>query len=374
MKQRRIEIGEVVNTAQSNIPSNYREGIINWFADLWPTCEISGLSNISFPEEGRSSEIVLFDLSWREAGIDYVKRFVLRIEPGDELLAPKLTDNYSSSVDLEYRVQLSVARHSKCPMAPLIGFESKDQYFGRPFYVMEYVQGRVVPTVGSMINGFLANEATPEQREYLVYTALDKLVEIHSIDWHKAELQWLNPNGDQNFTVLEQLDLYRRAAEKALSGVEHPVFFSICEWLGKNAPQQTNPGLCWGDARIGNMLVNEDYDVVAVLDWEFSSVGNTEVDLGWWLYCDHTAHELEGQRRLPGYPTRSQQISYYEKEAGYSIGDELYWVLFQAMKSIYAFIKLQNRMHRAEVIPKDDYRLMYDNFAIDFIEKHMPAH
>ena len=41
--------------------------------------------------------------------------------------------------------------------------------------------------------------------------------------------------------------------------------------------------LCWGDARIGNMLFHDDRSVASVLDWEMATIGPAEMDLAWYL-------------------------------------------------------------------------------------------
>ena len=71
--------------------------------------------------------------------------------------------------------------------------------------------------------------------------------------------------------------------------------------------RRTAPGPClvWGDARLSN-LVYRDFDVVAVLDWEMSGIGDPLLDLGWWIFADRALTEGSGCERLEGFPSAEE--------------------------------------------------------------------
>ena len=370
MDKRKIELADVVNTSTRNPGINPQEIVTAWFNEQKPEWNILGVDNLSTPEEGRSSDVVLFDLNYEADGDSQKQRFVIRFEPTEQPLLPILTSKMPNSVELEYRIQATVAEYSECPVAPLTGFYPGGDIHPQPFYVMEFIEGRVLPSIGSMKDSFLIHDASPEEREKLVFSGIDAMVEIHKIDWAAAGLDWLNPSGHEEYSVETGLQIYLDLMQELLNGREHPVFYEIWEWLNANVPQSTHFGISWGDARLGNIIINKQYETVAVLDWELSVVGHTELDIGWWLSQTTLASELEGCSVPKGFPAKEEQIRYYESKIRYSIENPLYWELHWAMRSLIILTRLQDRMHKAGLLPEDQNSLMYDNVATRFIERY----
>lgn len=84
-------------------------------------------------------------------------------------------------------------------------------------------------------------------------------------------------------------------------------------------PADCPEGLVWGDARLGNVMFDENFDVVAVMDWEQPSLGGALHDLGWWLVLSETMHGATADRpHLEGMGTRAETIALWEEITGKS--------------------------------------------------------
>ena len=215
---------------------------------------------------------------------------------------------------------------------------------GAPFFVMGFVDGRIPADVPRYTEaGFVVDEATPAQRRRMVLSAIDTIAGIHSLDWREADLGWLDPSGTGRPTTALQIDLYRNHVISELAGREHPVLYAALDWLEANDPDDERVGLTWGDARLGNIIL-QDYRTAAVLDWEVCALSPTEADMGWWLMFDRMSFDDMGIARLEGYPTRDEMISHYEQASGRAVLDPHYWEVFGAMRFCTIFIRLGDRL------------------------------
>ena len=119
----------------------------------------------------------------------------------------------------------------------------------------------------------------------------------------------------------------RRASRKAQR------YFTPLDWLKANQPEDEPTVLCWGDARIGNIIFNQACDgVAAVLDWEMAVLGNPVQDLAWFNYIDATFAEGLGMPRLPGLPSYADTVSRWEAASGFAAPDYDYYWIFAGMR------------------------------------------
>ena len=91
--------------------------------------------------------------------------------------------------------------------------------------------------------------------------------------------------------------------------------------------------LCWGDARIGNIIFANSCDSIsAVLDWEMAVLGNPVQDMAWFNYIDATFAEGLGMPRLPGLPSYEETTSRWEQASSFSAADYDYYWIFAGMR------------------------------------------
>lgn len=362
-------VGGSQSDAVRNLPEVARARIEQWFARQWPHRDDVRIAGLSTPAGGASNEMLVLDLQWRDGGARQAGRFVLRFEPGEDPVAPRLGGRYASSIELEYHVQQAVAAFSRCPVAPLVGLETSPDVLGRPFYVMGFVAGRVPPTQGPNLNSFLVDDLDAAQRRTLAESGLEALASVHRMDWRRTGLDGLCP--DSGDVVAPQIRQYRALCEKHLRGADHPVLYEALDWLHDNAPSGVAPVLTWGDSRPGNMVFGSDGRVAAALDWELAAILPAAADVALWLVADYMVHEVEGAVRLAGYPTRAEQLCHYERHAGSAIEDLHYWEIFTAMKIAYVFVRVVRRMQDGGLMPANQDQLILDNFGVHYIRDNI---
>ena len=119
----------------------------------------------------------------------------------------------------------------------------------------------------------------------------------------------------------------------------------------KNQPE----GLVWGDARIGNMMFDENFDVVAVMDWEQPSLGGALHDLAWFCTLAETMHGKTSQLGtfLEGMGSREETIALWEEVCGKSAADLEWYEEFTHLKMSCTGVRLD--MLRGTEMLKPEY-------------------
>ena len=334
--------------------SHYHAALEHWMQGRFPERQSLTVADLESPvSTGFSNETVILDAAWSEDGSGRHERYVVRIEPADGGMFPPQTPHCAVSVELQYRAMKAVSEAGVAPVPPLFGYEPDPAVLGSPFFVMGFVPGRIPADVPRYTeSGFVVDEATPGQRRRMVLSAIDTIAGIHSLDWRNGGLGWLDPSATGQPTTTLQIDLYRNHVRSELAGREHPVLYAALDWLEANDPGDERVGLTWGDARLGNIIL-QDYRTAAVLDWEVCALSPTEADVGWWLMFDRMSFDDLGIDRLEGYPTRSEMISRYEQVSGRTVRDARYWEVFGAMRFCTIFIRLGDRLAAAGFVPPE---------------------
>ncbi len=334
--------------------------------ECWLAARLSGAEavQLALPQRfsgGYSAETFAVDARVRRGGREHVERFVLRVETPEPCVYPPQAPGLDVEIEIQFRSMQALAKHSRVPLAPLLGFEREASVIGAPFFVMGFVDGSV-PGVAPpyAAAGFFA-EAQPEQRRALIEDGLRVLAEIHALNWRAADLGWLTPAGVAPGTQ-RQLSLWQDFAERELAGREHPLLREAFAWLRAELPRGEELALSWGDARIGNMIWR-DFHCACVTDFENVAIAPRAFDLGWWLMFDRWSHEAMGDvPRLPGEPTREEQRAHYEKCAGLAVGDTLYYELLAAARYCAIVVRVMNRQVARGAMPSDQ-RVWIENPA-----------
>jgi aminoglycoside phosphotransferase (APT) family kinase protein len=130
-------------------------------------------------------------------------------------------------------------------------------------------------------------------------------------------------------------------------GEPPPVLLECMGWLRENAVTPRRVTLCWGDARLGNLIIR-GAEVVGVLDWEMALLGDPESDLLWFLLMDWAlseGHFVAPSKRLEGLPGREETFARYRRATGRAVENPHYHDVFATWR--FAVI-----MHRADAILK----------------------
>jgi aminoglycoside phosphotransferase (APT) family kinase protein len=190
-------------------------------------------------------------------------RYVLRRKPGGVLLKS------AHAVEREYRVQ-SALFDTDVPVPRMLALCEDEGLIGSAFYVMAHVEGRSFddPRLPDMAKS---------QRHFHFKNMARVLAAIHKIDIDAVGLSDYGPRGNYFRRQIDRWSMQYRASETGAI----PVMDRLIVALDRECPKDDGQvSLVHGDFRIDNLLFAPDGpDVVAVLDWELSTLGHPYADL-----------------------------------------------------------------------------------------------
>jgi aminoglycoside phosphotransferase (APT) family kinase protein len=322
-----------------------RRSLLSWLRTRLPEAQDLRVSGLTGPgATGFSSDTLMFDLAWRQDSDEWRKELVVRIEPTGFRVFPHY------DVRRQFRIQRQLWK-SKVPVVRMLWHEEDPTVLGAPFYVMHRAAGRI-PTDNPPyhVDGWLT-EVTPEERESIWWSGLEAMTTIHQLDW-RERLRLLAEEADAGPPLERQLADYQRYLRWAAQGRPQPTCEAALSWLRAEQPRDEPAALCWGDARIGNMVFDGGR-CVAVLDWEMATVANPEQDLGWWIFLDHHHSIGCGVPRLAGFPDREATIARWAELTGREPRHVSYYEVFAAFRFSVIMIRVAQQLVASGLLPED---------------------
>lgn len=248
--------------------------------------------------------------------------YVLRKKPPGKLLPS------AHAVDREYRV-ISALGNTNVPVPEAVLLCEDDAVIGQMFYLMKYVAGRVIPLPS-------LPDCEPKERGALYHSMASVLGQLHSVDYKEVGLESF---GKPTQYVARQVARWSGQYE-ASKMEECPEMDRLIAWLPENDPGDADPAIVHGDFRPGNLIFdNERPEVVAVLDWELSTIGHPLADLGYFLSAQYLDAKLlpDGlgglNTRAMGIPSIKELSQTYAEHAGLNSAPEVgYYVAFSLFR------------------------------------------
>lgn len=259
---------------------------------------------------GFSNETILVDATWDGEA----RPLAIRVEPSGHQVFP------STAFDAQVAVLQALTAEGSVPVPPVLWFEEDRRVLGDRFLVMPRIAGEVPADNPSYhAEGWMPALAAGSQAR--VWEAgLDAMAAVHRVDRAHAGLGWIAPRGPAELLADDAAYV-----AFACEGTPLPLLEGVmAELAHAMPPAPEEPALCWGDARIGNMIFGADLQVAAVLDWEMVTAGDPVQDLAWYLLIDRHHHEAFGVPRLPGLPDRAASVARWERASGRS-AEHLDW-------------------------------------------------
>lgn len=226
--------------------------------------------------------------------------YVLRAKPPGELLKS------AHQVDREYRVMKALAG-SDVPVPRMDFLADDDNPVGRMFFIMEYLPGRIFwdPTLPEL--------EKPERGK--IYDSMNKtLAALHNVDVGAAGLSDFGKPG--NYFARQTDRWIKQYKASVLEPNAH--LDRLMDWLLAEMPDDETATLVHGDYRLDNMIFAPDRpEVIAVLDWELSTLGHPLADLAyqcmqWRLPYDAGMRGLGGLNRTKlGLPEEEEYVASY---------------------------------------------------------------
>ena len=232
------------------------------------------------------------------------RELVLRKQPAGTLLPA------AHAVDREARVMTALAK-SDLPVPRVVLFHAGPEVVGTPFYLMDRIAGRVFPQCA------LPGMAPGERRA--IYLAMaETMAKLHRVDWAAVGLSDYGRHGGY-FT--RQIARWSRQWEMSKTrenaDIEH-----LRTWLPQNLPDESETTLSHGDFRLGNLMFHPtEPRVVAVLDWELSTLGHPLADvafncMAWRTLPSEYGGLLGLDLQALGIPSEDDYLRHYYRASG----------------------------------------------------------
>ncbi|MCJ2178824.1 phosphotransferase family protein [Novosphingobium album (ex Hu et al. 2023)] len=309
--------------------------LADWLSGRLPQASGIAVTNLAYPRgAGQSHETVLFDARWDEGGRSYEQGCVVRIKPNSFTVFP---DNL---FDEQYKIMKLLSEDGQVRVARPLWFEEDPGLLGNPFFVMEKKQGRVPVSIPPYAREGWLRDSSPEQRRTLWRNAVGQLAAIQRVPLDgMAFLQ--GPPGAAS-GLAQEWDKYTRFARWLQEVEPLTVLDDALARLQSLWPAQQPEGLVWGDARIGNMMFDENYDVVAVMDWEQPSLGGALHDLAWFCELSETMHGPQSSYGAPleGMGSHDETVALWEELSGKSAEGLDWYMEFTRFKMTCTGIRL----------------------------------
>jgi aminoglycoside phosphotransferase (APT) family kinase protein len=269
------------------------------------------------------------------------------------LRRPPLGGVLSTAHDMgrEWRF-ISAMAPTAVPVAPPLAFCDDESVTGAGFYVMGFVDGRVLADRAA------AEELAPAARMRAGEHVVEVLAALHALD---PDDVGLGATASQEGYVQRQLRRWNRQVHASLAADDPDLgqLEEIHDVLAAHIPEQTR-GVVHGDFRPGNMAFGPDGTVRAVFDWELSTLGDPRADLSYLVAAWHEPGDDVGEgtepgpTSVPGFPTRDELVAHYTRLTGRDVSGLPYWIAFNRWRSACILAGVRAR-YLAGVMADDGY-------------------
>ncbi len=247
--------------------------------------------------------------------------YVLRRKPAGIVLPS------AHAVEREFRVMRALAG-TDVPVAKVLALCEDTAVIGSPFFVMEYVPGRVFwdPRLPGL----------PREQRASMFDAMNATIAaLHQVDWRAVGLEGFGrPENYLGRQIARWSKQYRASETKAI-----PAMDALIEWLPHHAPARDAVSIVHGDFRMDNLLFHPtEPRVVAVLDWELSTLGDPVADFAYhamsWRISPSLFRGLAGEDlTVLGIPTEAEYVAaYFRRVRTKPVSDWNYYIVFSLFR------------------------------------------
>ncbi len=277
------------------------------------------------------------------------RRYVLRRKPPGQLLAS------AHAVDREYKVISALGRHTDVPVPRTHLLCNDESVIGTWFYVMDHVEGRIFwdPSFPGVPH---------EQRRAHAFALCDGLARLHNV---RPDAAGLADYGKPTGYLTRQIDRFSKHYQQDTAGGRVESMERVIEWLPRNMPADEPPAaVVHGDYRAENAIFHPtEPRVVAILDWELSSLGDPLADFAYHLLVYRLpalSIPTLGDRDpvALGLPTEAEYVAHYQDLTGSRIGArELEFYLAFSMFRLAAILHgIRSRVVRGTAVSAEARR------------------
>jgi aminoglycoside phosphotransferase (APT) family kinase protein len=264
------------------------------------------------------------------------KRYVLRRKPPGKLLPS------AHAVDREYRV-ITALHGSGVPVAKTYCLCEDDGVIGTAFYVMDCVEGRVLwdPTLPGMSN----------KERKAIFTEMNRVIAaLHKVDYATIGLADYGKPGNYFARQIGRWTKQYRASEtETVDAMDR-----LIQWMPVNIPPEEETSIVHGDYRLDNLIFHPtEPRIVAVLDWELSTLGHPLADFSYHCMTWHIPMGLfrglgGADFGALGIPDEREHVAAYCKRTGRAPIDADHWDFYMAYNLFRGAAILQGIMGRVK--------------------------
>jgi aminoglycoside phosphotransferase (APT) family kinase protein len=246
------------------------------------------------------------------------KRYVMRRKPAGKLLPS------AHAVDREYRVITALAG-SDVPVPRTYGLCVDESVIGSMFYVMDYADGRV------LWDGALPGMSNAERAA--IYREMNRVIAaLHGVPYEERGLGDYGKPGNYFARQIGRWTKQYQASEtETIESMNR-----LIEWLPQNIPANDETTIVHGDFRLDNLVFHPTENrVIAVLDWELSTLGHPLADISYHCMSWHVppgafrglvGHDIAAL----GIPSEKEYVAEYCRRVGRSAIDPRDWDFYIA--------------------------------------------
>ena len=235
-----------------------------------------------------------------------IRKYVLRKQPSGKLLPS------AHAMDREFRIQ-SALKGTPVPVVPMQLYCDDTSVIGTPFYLMDYIPGRIFDRPD-------LPELSTLQRKAAYRAFAETLAALHEVDFESIGLG--DYGGTEGYAA-RQLKRWSEQYESSKTG-QIEAMDKLIAWLKASVPSRDEASITHGDYRMNNVMFElNDSHIIAVLDWELSTLGHPLADLGYVCMAYRTPASvpfLGGLRGLDlaalGIPNEQELVGMYCHRAG----------------------------------------------------------
>jgi aminoglycoside phosphotransferase (APT) family kinase protein len=301
----KVRTGEELDTT---VLQNYLQKEINGFGQLADIAQFpGGFSNLTY-------------LLTTDKGSEYVLR------------RPPFGANIKSGHDMsrEFRV-LSLLEKADFKQIPRpLSMEASGDVIGAPFYVMERLKGVILRA-----NDAPKLDFSTEKMKSLCDKLVQNLANLHALDIEKTELATLGkPEGYVKRQVEGWIKRYKNSQTDDVKNMD-----IVAEWMLAFEPRPQKPTFLHNDYKFDNVVWDTEMtEIIGVLDWEMSTVGDPLMDLGaalaYWCEADDSDFsKMFNLTWLGGCMTRQEVIAQYATLTGRDLSDIHFYYIFGLYKN-----------------------------------------
>jgi aminoglycoside phosphotransferase (APT) family kinase protein len=253
-----------------------------------------------------------------------------------------------SAHDMLREARVMAALQPHYPFVPTILASCDDHaVLGSDFFVMERLRGIILRRE---LPAELGLDTAGVRRLCLDF--IDRLVELHQVGVSRPDVAAIGKGaGYIGRQVSGWSRRWRQALTKDTDSVE-----DVLLWLAEKQPVcETAICVIHNDYKFDNVVLDSAFDIIGVLDWEMTTLGDPMMDLGgsmaYWIQADDEPmfHALRRQpSHVPGMLTRREAVAYYSERSGWSVDSFDFYEVFGLFRQMVILQQIYRRFVLAQ--------------------------